>query len=216
MLRRRDLKGGDEGAVDQTAVAAADSPPIASPASQTQANPTTQNISPGGLSWKPMRQTNEEWRPQRSSAITGEESVIGPDDFFNGNYRSERGVRVQGRVEGSVESKGHILIEEQAQVMADMTAEDITVAGRYNGKVECRKRFEITPTGVVTGEINTDLLVVQEGGYFDGKLKMKDRSGSGRVSPSQGANGPAARTPQGATGTAHRPGLEEDQKPAQV
>jgi cytoskeletal protein CcmA (bactofilin family) len=151
-----------------------------------------------------MRQTDEEWDRQ-VPAQPGEESVIGGHDFFNGAYRSERGVRVQGRVEGSIESKGHIYIEQSAQVVADLTAQDITVAGRYNGKVECRRRFEITPTGVVTGDINTDLLVVHEGGYFDGKLKMKDRPGGARV-------------PQLGHVVAARAGrdTESDQAPAQV
>ncbi len=211
MLRRRDLKGQDENNEPASGVA---QPPVdqvhteegQATAGDTQAVTSNSNISPGGLAWRPMRQQsgNEDWRPQRApGSTTGEESIIGPDDFFNGHYRSERGVRVQGRVEGAVESKGHILIEEQAQVSADMTAEDITVAGRFNGKVECRRRFEITPSGVVTGEINTDLLVVQEGGYFDGKLKMKDRSGTGRA--------PAAQRSADATSA-----TDEDQGPAQV
>lgn len=210
MLRRRDLKGQDETTEQSTGAtqAPADQPQADEPqAGETQAVATNSNISPGGLAWRPMRQqqaAGEDWRPQRApGAPTGEESIIGPEDFFNGNYRSERGVRVQGRVEGAVESKGHILIEEQAQVSADMTAEDITVAGRFNGKVECRRRFEITPSGVVTGEINTDLLVVQEGGYFDGKLKMKDRSGTGRA--------PTAQRSADATTSS-----DEDQAPAQV
>ncbi len=206
MLRRRDIRTTEEGNTPETTEAqTADTqatPTVTAPSGDAAAANT--NISPGGLAWRPMRQggASEEWRAQRP-ATGGEESIIGPDDFFNGNYRSQRGVRVQGRVEGSIESSGHILIEEQAQVTADMTAADITVAGRYNGKVECRHRFEITPSGIVTGEINTDLLVVQEGGYFDGKLKMKDRSGTGRASQAQ-------RSPD----TASTP--EEEQTPAQV
>jgi len=208
MLRRRDLKANEETTDESNAEAATTESANAGVTAQ-DGGTTNANISPGGLAWRPMRQTNEEWRPQtQRAATTGEESIIGAEDFFNGNYRSERGVRVQGRVEGSIESKGHILIEDQAQVMADMTAEDITVAGRYNGKVECRRRFEITPSGVVTGEINTDLLVVQEGGYFDGKLKMKDRSGTGR-------NSPAQRSGEQGGGAASTSGTEE-QTPAQV
>ncbi len=211
MLRRRDLKGQDEATTD----AAPDmhsEPQSATPdATQPQPAASNANITPGGLAWKPMRQTNEEWRPQpRSQAAPGDESLIGAEDFFNGAYRSERGVRVQGRVEGSVESSKHIYIEENAQVMADMNAEDIIVAGRYNGKVECRRRFEITPTGVVTGEINTDLLVVQEGGYFDGKLKMKERSSSGRATTAQSTPGSATR------GDSRAATPEEEQSPAQV
>ncbi|MBA2362752.1 MAG: polymer-forming cytoskeletal protein [Chloroflexia bacterium] len=208
MLRRRDLKNNEENA-EETSAETPTAERSATPATAQDGGTSNANISPGGLAWRPMRQTNEEWRPQtQRAASTGEESIIGAEDFFNGNYRSERGVRVQGRVEGSIESKGHILIEDQAQVMADMTAEDITVAGRYNGKVECRRRFEITPSGVVTGEINTDLLVVQEGGYFDGKLKMKDRSGSGRNSPTQ-RPGEQGGSDTSTTGT-------EEQTPAQV
>lgn len=200
MLRRRDMK--DEHNQTQEPAAAAPEQTPAAPTAGADASGAAQ------IPWRPMRQTGEEWRTQRPGGQTGDESVIGPDDFFNGNYKSERGVRVQGRVEGSIESKGHILIEQQAQVMADMTAEDITVAGRYNGKVECRRRFEITPTGIVTGEINTDLLVVQEGGYFDGKLKMRDRSGQ----PRTGSNARGERS--GRDGAAQQ--SQEEQKPAQV
>ncbi|ACZ41852.1 protein of unknown function DUF583 [Thermobaculum terrenum ATCC BAA-798] len=203
MLRRRDLKGTEEGNQQQTSQTEAQNQETTQ---QSQTQSASSNISPSGLSWRPMRQTNEDWRPQRAGTPTGDESVIGPDDFFSGNYKSERGVRVQGRVEGSIESKGHIFIEEQAQVNADLVAEDITVAGRYNGKVECRRRFEITPTGIVTGEINTDLLVVQEGGYFDGKLKMKDRSGRVAQAQKQQAQGAVQRQGQKA----------DDQSPAQV
>ncbi len=171
-----------------------------SPASETQANPTI-NTAPG-LSWQPMREAREERGPGRAGADSGGESVIGPQDFFEGAYRSKRGIRVQGRVRGSIESQGHVLVEEHAQVTADITAEEITIAGRYDGKVECRRRFEIASTGIVTGEINTDRLVVQEGGYFDGNLKMKQRSGQ-----------PAG---QAAGGSNARPGSGERQGPAQV
>ena len=148
MLRRRDIKTQDETTTEQEAQpqAQAQAAPVVAPAAAATTAASSgaadgSGISPGGLSWRPMRQEAQataapETPSAQRRASTGEESVIGPDDFFNGNYRSERGVRVQGRVEGSVESKGHILIEEQAQVSADMKAEDSAVAGRCNRKVE--------------------------------------------------------------------------------
>lgn len=204
MLRRRDIKTEEDQNQEQKSEEQARS------SSQASSTGASSNSSQGGLAWKPMRQTNEEWKPERSGIADGEESIVGPDDFFNGAYKSQRGVRVQGRVEGSIESKKHILIEEQAQVMADMTAEDIMVAGRFNGKVDCRRRFEITPSGVVTGEINTDLLVVQEGGYFDGKLKMRDRSSSSR------GTGPSASPSANSRQTPVSQKSDEEQQPSQV
>lgn len=217
MLRRRDIKAQNEQNEEQKAPESQTDTQTAEPqaAKSNQENHSGTSSGPSGAAWKPMRQTNEEWKPQRSTQIEGDESIVGPDDFFNGAYKSQRGVRVQGRVEGSIESKGHVLVEEQAQVMADMSAEDITVAGRFNGKVDCRRRFEITPTGVVTGEINTDLLVVQEGGFFDGKLKMKDRGGIGRgsASPAGSAAG-GSRPAQGSASGVSSP--DEDRSPSQV
>lgn len=107
-----------------------------------------------------------------SNMAEQQESVIGPDDFSSGSYKFAHGVRIQGRVEGSIESRGSILIEQDAQVNADISAAEIIVAGRYDGKAKCRARFRITATGMVTGEINTNILVVEEGGYFDGEFKM--------------------------------------------
>lgn len=107
------------------------------------------------------------------SQKTASESVIGPDDFFDGRYRSERGVRIQGNARGSIESRQYIFVEGGAQVDADLVAEDITVAGSFNGKIECHRRLEVTGTGKVQGHVQTVLLVVQEGGMLDGELSMR-------------------------------------------
>ena len=101
------------------------------------------------------------------------ESVIGPDDFFDGRYRSERGVRIQGNARGSIESRQYIFVEVGAQVEADLSAEDITISGDFKGKISCRRRLEVTGTGKIQGQVQTVLLVVQEGGALDGELHMR-------------------------------------------
>ncbi len=101
------------------------------------------------------------------------ESVIGPDDFFDGRYRSERGVRIQGNARGSIESRQYIFVEGGAQVEADLSAEDITISGDFKGKISCRRRLEVTGTGKIHGQVQTVLLVVQEGGALDGELHMR-------------------------------------------
>jgi cytoskeletal protein CcmA (bactofilin family) len=101
------------------------------------------------------------------------ESVIGPDDFFDGRYRSERGVRIQGNARGSIESRQYIYVEAGAQVEADLSAEEITIAGDFTGKIACRGRLEVTSSGKIQGHVETTLLVVQEGGAIDGELNMR-------------------------------------------
>lgn len=100
------------------------------------------------------------------------ESVIGPDDFFDGHYRSERGVRIQGAARGAIESRQYILVEAGAQVEAELAAEAITIAGAFTGKIACRGRLEIAATGTVQGSVETAMLVVHAGGSLDGELHM--------------------------------------------
>jgi cytoskeletal protein CcmA (bactofilin family) len=115
----------------------------------------------------------------RARAIA--ESVIGPDDFFDGRYRSERGVRIQGNARGSIESRQYIFVEAGAQVEADLSAEDITVSGDFRGKISCRRRLEVTSSGKIFGQVQTALLVVQEGGAIDGELPRR----AGEAEPGQ-------------------------------
>ncbi len=127
-------------------------------------------------------------KPAAVRPRTSAESVIGPDDFFDGHYRSERGVRIQGNARGSIESRQYIFVEAGAQVEADLSAEDITVAGSLSGKIECRRRLEVTGTGKVQGQVQTVLLVVQEGGVVDGELHM-GRSETSETTPPESPNG---------------------------
>jgi cytoskeletal protein CcmA (bactofilin family) len=146
--------------------------------SQTEATtPTILDIPPVPM----LRPTAPGATPAGTSAGRSKmatESVIGPDDFFDGRYRSERGVRIQGNARGSIESRQYIFVESGADVEAELSAEDITVAGSFNGKIECRRKLEVTGSGKVQGQVTTALLVVHEGGLIDGELHMRQDSES--------------------------------------
>jgi cytoskeletal protein CcmA (bactofilin family) len=100
------------------------------------------------------------------------ESLIGERTNFEGTLKTEGAVRLLGTVQGEIESKSTIIVEEKAHVTARLTAAQVTIAGQVDGQIYCEGRVEIRPTGRVTGEINAGALIVQEGAYFDGNSKM--------------------------------------------
>lgn len=114
--------------------------------------------------------------PQQTSVLNPEESLVARDDTFEGQLRTTRGVRVLGTVRGGIESSQYVHIDENAHVEADITAEEVVIAGEYSGKLTCRQRVEIRATGRVTGQIDTQKLLLHEGGYFDGELHMQKPS----------------------------------------
>ena len=100
------------------------------------------------------------------------ESLIGERTSFEGTLKCEGSIRVLGSVQGEIQSKGTIIVEERAHVTARLTGAQIAIAGEVDGQVYCEGRVEIRPTGRVTGEISAGALIVQEGAYFDGNSKM--------------------------------------------
>ncbi len=103
------------------------------------------------------------------------ETIVGKESSVQGTIRSEHSIRVQGSAQGEIESKRAVYVEEGARVNAKVTASEITVSGSVDGQIFSTGRVEIKPTGHVTGEINAASLVMQEGAYFDGQMKMKNR-----------------------------------------
>jgi cytoskeletal protein CcmA (bactofilin family) len=105
------------------------------------------------------------------------ESVIGEHSSFDGTYRSDSSIRIRGSAEGEIECAKAVFVEENAKVSAKVTAASIMVAGEVNGELNCSGRVEIRPTGRVTGQINASVLIMQEGAFFDGNLKMRQTTG---------------------------------------
>lgn len=115
------------------------------------------------------------------------ESLIGEHTTVDGSFKSDNSIRVRGSVQGEIESQSSILVEEQAHVNAKVTAETVTVSGQVDGQIHCAGRVEIRPTGRVIGEIHAGTLIMQEGAFFEGNLKMGDQATQMSVSEPQAA-----------------------------
>ena len=80
--------------------------------------------------------------------------------------------RIDGAVKGSIASDHGLLLGENAKVEGQIDANDVTIAGRFDGHIFAKERVEIQPKGVVTGEIHSPCLVIQPGGILDGQCHM--------------------------------------------
>ena len=94
----------------------------------------------------------------RGTKITGELNFDGP-------------AKIDGHVEGEI--KGiEITIGDGAVVTAQINAESVVVCGKVEGDVIASKRIEIRPTGKIAGNVTAPVLVIQEGGQFEGHCAM--------------------------------------------
>ncbi len=100
------------------------------------------------------------------------QNVLGPTASFQGKLKAEGNIRVDGFFDGTIETTGNVIIGEAAQVLADITANNIQVWGAVKGNIIASGRLEILPSGRVWGDIKVNSLLIDEGGLFRGNSVM--------------------------------------------
>ena len=85
-------------------------------------------------------------------------------------------ISVAGNLSGEVTCRGRLQILPTGRVsgkLATARAATMVVAGHLNGQVVCRDRLEILPSGRVSGQIQAGSIVVHEGAFIGGQLRMQ-------------------------------------------
>ena len=100
------------------------------------------------------------------------ETTIGPTANFIGDLKSEGGVRIQGMLEGLLETAGNLVVEENARIIANVTAHNVSVAGAIKGDIVAN-RVEVLSSGRVWGDVSVNFLLLDEGGFVQGRVNMQ-------------------------------------------
>ncbi|MCK9613883.1 MAG: polymer-forming cytoskeletal protein [Candidatus Omnitrophica bacterium] len=81
-------------------------------------------------------------------------------------------LRINGKFEGTLNTKGNLMVGEAAIVNADIIGEDMVLGGRISGKIIASRMVTLTGTAQFTGDIEAPKIVMEEGAVFNGKCKM--------------------------------------------
>jgi cytoskeletal protein CcmA (bactofilin family) len=125
--------------------------------------------------------------------IKGE--VTGSEDLF-----------VDGHVDGKLSlTNGSLTIGPNGKVKADVTAREVIVRGKVEGKVSGRDRVQLWSTGQVTGEVQTERLAIEDGAMLRGKVeagKQPARTAEAQSAAAAGASSGGAKPVSVNSGTA--------------
>ncbi len=92
---------------------------------------------------------------------------------MDGELSFEDTFRVDGKLSGKVLSKGDLVVGERGEVDGTVEVARVYVSGTLKGVIKARKRIEITAGGRVLGDIQTPTLVIEEGGFYEGRCTME-------------------------------------------
>ena len=108
----------------------------------------------------------------QTAASGGLETLLGSSTNFQGVLKSDGNIRIDGILQGRIETAGNLVIGPTARVSADILANAVQVWGYIQGNIRTMGRLEILSTGRVFGEVTVGSLMIDEGGLFRGQCFM--------------------------------------------
>ena len=100
------------------------------------------------------------------------DTVMASDISFTGTIRFAKPFMIKGKVNGNIEATSDLLIDTDAEVNADISAERVLVRGRVKGNISGKKVVYVSSTGSVFGDISSSQVVLEPGSSFTGKCSM--------------------------------------------
>jgi cytoskeletal protein CcmA (bactofilin family) len=132
---------------------------------------------------------------KNSGKEAGVTTVIGSDAVFKGELSFDKGVRVDGRVEGKITTKGHLAVSKEGKLQADVEAGGIVVEGTVKGNLTAADRVELRQSAKLEGDIRASKLIVTEGASFSGHCSVGPNAGTGAAPAAAAGSSAAGATP---------------------
>lgn len=112
-----------------------------------------------------------------SAPLSADLAQIGKSVVIKGELSGSEDLYVDGQVEGTISLKGNSLtVGPHGQVKAAVEAKGIVVQGKLEGNVQASDRVELRKSAVVTGDISTQRISIEEGAYLKGKVDIQGKS----------------------------------------
>lgn len=117
------------------------------------------------------------WR-RKAKKVTQAETVYLPKGSQAcGHWNCTTPVRIGGSFEGQLECTELLLVEESAEIKADVWAKHAVVHGKIDGDLYCQEQLVLHPSATVTGNVTVPPggFVLQEGAVIGGAVRSWTR-----------------------------------------
>jgi len=112
-----------------------------------------------------------------SAPLSGDLAQIGKSVVIKGDLAGSEDLYVDGQIEGSIALKTNSLtVGPNGQVKASVEAKGVVVQGKLEGNVVASDRVELRKSAVVTGDITTQRISIEEGAYLKGNVDIQGKT----------------------------------------
>ncbi len=111
---------------------------------------------------------------KKSVAFGGDENFtfLGKGVDFKGIVHFEGTVRIDGRLEGEIHTKGTLIVGDLAIIKGIISAGVLVSSGKINGTVTATEKVQLLRSAVLIGDVRTPVITIEDGAHFHGMCDM--------------------------------------------
>lgn len=102
------------------------------------------------------------------------ETIVGSSMRIEGELKSNGNIKIEGVVAGKVQTSQDLSIGPNAQVDADLLAQNAIIAGVVKGNVIIKNSLLLLENAKLVGNISCASLGIRQGAYFSGNCRMQE------------------------------------------
>ena len=144
-------------------------------------------LQPPDSSQKP--QANVNFSPTKTVGAPLEQATIGRSLVIKGEVTGSESLYIDGRIEGTVNiAENRVTIGRNGTVNANVSAREVVIMGKVTGNIQCTDRLDIRSEGMLTGDVVTQRISVEDGAVLKGSVQVRsaeqqksDKAGQAKV-----------------------------------
>jgi len=109
--------------------------------------------------------------PEKSKVM--ERNVIAKNTTIIGDIKSDGDFRIDGTLEGSLETNGRVIIGSDGFINGKVEATNADIEGKFSGELLVSNTLTIKATADISGEVIIGKLSIEPGASFNATCAMK-------------------------------------------
>ncbi|MBM4125579.1 MAG: polymer-forming cytoskeletal protein [Nitrospira sp.] len=111
---------------------------------------------------------------KKKNGLADEENFtfLGKGVDFKGVVNFDGTVRIDGRLEGEIHTKGTLIVGEHAVIKGLVTTGVLITSGKIQGNITALEKVQILKPGILIGDVHSPSFSMEEGGHFHGMCDM--------------------------------------------
>ena len=107
-------------------------------------------------------------------------TLIGPGSFVSGDVKINGFIRVDGDIDGKIETSSNVIIGEKARIRGNIDAASVVIGGIVIGDITAPKGIKLLSNSVLIGNVTTKSIQIEENVVFNGHCNDEEYNKSSK------------------------------------